>query len=271
MPKTVIAMMMTPAGQSAVEAATKRNGRVFAAYIVLLLVTALLVAYFTWLTWDSGNKVQDAVQGDANARIEEAKATAAKADERSKTLEKDNLTLRSDLNTQVGQVAGLQTDAANAKAAQQQVEIELEKQRTIAAIAEKDLAALKATVTPRRLTPEQVENLAKSLSGEPKGVVSIMCVMGDGEGNAFATQIVTVLKSAGWTMTGGGVTQAAFGGGDPTGFGIIVRSAITAPPYAGRLQRAFFSVGIPLAGAEIPSLAEGTVQIVVGHKPSPKL
>jgi hypothetical protein len=83
--------MTTPGGQAAIDAATKRNGRVFAAYIVLLLVSALLIAYFTWLTWDSGNKLQDAIQGDATARIAEA--------------QKDNLTLQ-------GQVAILQTDAA---------------------------------------------------------------------------------------------------------------------------------------------------------------
>lgn len=252
----------TPTGQLAIDAATRRSGKIFVAYIALLIVSALLIALFTWLTWDAGNRVQDAVISDANARIGEAKSTAAQADATAKALQKDNLTLQ-------GKVAALQTDASNARAAQQHVQIELAKQQTIAANAEKDLANLRKVIAPRRLTPEQIATLTKLLSMEPKGSIGITCVMGDGEGNAFATQIDGVLKAAGWAVVGGGVSQAAYTGGDPIGIGIAVHSVTTVLPYIVHLQQAFFSIGIPLQGVVVPSTPEGNPTIIVGHKPSP--
>lgn len=252
-------------GQNAIEQATRQNSWLFAVYMLVIVVGAML----TFLLWMSGNRVQDAIVADANARIEEAKSTAAGANERSKTLENDNLKLRNDLNAQAGSVAGLQKDASDAKAEQQRVQTDLAMQQEKTATAEKELADLKETIRPRHLTQEQQQALIRLLSGEPTGAVSIVCVMGDGEGKAFATQIDSVLKASGWTVTGGGVTQAAYSGGDPIGFGIVVHSAVAVPPYAVRIQQAFFSIGIPLAGAESTGQPEGTVAIMVGHKHIP--
>ena len=44
-----MAMATSPSLQSAIEAATKRHGSIFAGYIALLVITALAVAFFTWL------------------------------------------------------------------------------------------------------------------------------------------------------------------------------------------------------------------------------
>ncbi len=275
MANMIMAAITTQSLQSSIEVATRRNARLFAVYIAVLVVTALLVATFTWLTWDSGNKVNDAVQGESNARIQEAKATASQADERSKGLEKDNLTLRGQvatLETNAAEanknLAGLQKAAADAKAAQQRVEIDLAKQQERAAKAEKDLAQLKLAVQPRRITAEQQPALIDFLRLGPKGKASITCVMGDGEGNAFATDVAAALKAAGWDVEGGGISQAAYAGGNPIGFVILVRNAIGAPPFAAVLQRAFFSIGIPLPGEENPQIEEGKVQIIVGNKPN---
>jgi hypothetical protein len=164
-------------------------------------------------------------------------------------------------------LAGLQKSASDAKASQQRVEIDLAKQQEKTAIAEKSLEDLKETMRPRRLTEEQTATLVKLLSGEPNGLVSISCVMGDGEGSAFANQISEVLKLAGWPPPG--VMQVAYGGGDPVGFGILVKNAITAPLYAARIQQAFFSIGLPVAGVQKSELPDGTVQIVVGRKRTP--
>ena len=182
-PKTVIAIMTTPGGQAAIDAATKRNGRVFATYIALLIVSALLIAYFTWFTWDSGNKVQDAIQGDATARIAEANSTALQADARSKQLEKDNLTLQ-------GQVAGLQADASTAKTTQQRVEIELATQQERAANAEKGLLELKERLKPRLLTDAQRKIAADLLSKFQHGkvIVSVELRAG-GEGMEYADRL----------------------------------------------------------------------------------
>src|SRR5579864_554044 len=113
---TMIAMtMVQSSGDRAIDAATARNGRIFVAYIVVLLVTAIIIAVFTWLTWDSGNKLQDAIRQDANARIQEARQGVAQ-------LQQDNLALGRNLETEKGKVAVLQKDAANAKAAEQRLE-----------------------------------------------------------------------------------------------------------------------------------------------------
>src|SRR5262245_26640323 len=74
----------------------------FTGYIVFVLLSGL----FTWLLWRSGNRLQDAIRHDANARIaeaslgaEQAKASAAKAHERAENLEHGNLTLRTQIAT----------------------------------------------------------------------------------------------------------------------------------------------------------------------------
>jgi len=175
----------------------------------------------------------------------DAKTTAAKANERAQVLE---------------------TDAVNAKAAQQRVETELAKQRESTAKAERSLLELQRHMQPRRISAEQRARLLAILTHGPKGKVSINCVLGDGEGHTFANEIDAVLKASGWETTG--VNQGVYSGGNPVGFGIIVRSGIGAPPYAVVLQRAFFSIGIPMDGAENPQLAEGDVQILVGNKPN---
>ena len=120
---------------------------------------------------------------------------------------------------------------------------------------------------PRRLTDTESASLVNALrNASPKGQVEIVCVLGDGDGFAFASQIDTILKAAGWPTTG--VSQAAFGpGGNPIGFGIMVRAAATAPPYAVALQSAFTAAGLRIAGAEAAGLAEGTVRLVIGNKP----
>jgi hypothetical protein len=277
----VIAVMITPVGQSAVEAATKRNGRVFAAYIVLLLITAMLVAYFTWLTWDSGNKVQDAVQGEANARIEEAKATAAQADERSKALEKDNLILRGDLNTETGKVAGLQTDAANAKAEQQEVQIELAKQQVKAAEAEKNLLELKERIKPRRLTDQQAKDFVAILKKIPNRAVKFGWTIGGGdEGFGFLSQLVPLFKEAGWTVTNEGKDIDERLDMQVTGIGILVPNTEILPPATQKeipltpllfaIQAAFKTIDIDVQYFVGPKSDTDTPEIMVGSKPNPK-
>lgn len=194
-PRTVIAVMTTPGGQVAIDAATRRNGRVFAAYIVLLIVSALLIAYFTWLTWDSGNKVQDAIQGDATARIAEATSTALQADARSKQLEKDNLTLQ-------GQVASLQTDASDAKAAQQRVEIDLAKQQERAANAEKSLLDLKERVAWRTISSDDISRIGSVLSIHRNIRIAVGTVADNEEAVSFSEDIANILKAAHWQFLG---------------------------------------------------------------------
>src|SRR5437868_9963064 len=88
---TVNASSSSPVlGQKSIEDASKQNKWLFALYMVCVVGAAIL----TYLLWQSGNKVQGAIVADADARIAEANSTAAQANERTTTIEHDNLTLR---------------------------------------------------------------------------------------------------------------------------------------------------------------------------------
>jgi len=242
-------------GSDLIGAAQARHNRIFGAYVLILVLTVL----GTYLVWSSGNKVQDAIHDDANARIAEAgKATAQ--------LQSDNLKLS-------GQVAGLQTDATDAKAAQQQVEIELNKQRERAANAELALLQLQEQIKPRTISPEQRTRLIATLKNAPNKLpVDVTCIIGDGEGFAFASQIDEILKSSGWTTMG--VSQAIFGPQNPVGVDIIVRDIPNDPSAAAflrtvgdSLRAALASVGIPTSAFQNLTVPEGIVGILVGKKP----
>ena len=62
---------------------------------------------------------------------------------------------KSDVASQESRAAALEIEAADAKSAQQQVQIELAKQQTITANAEKDLATLRERIQPRLISPRQ--------------------------------------------------------------------------------------------------------------------
>lgn len=135
---------------SGVENATSQNKLLFALYMLLLLLVALV----SWLLWRSGNRLQDVIRVEANARIAEADSKAASANERAGKanaaagtanqrageLEKANLTLRGQVATletaatdaKIGLV-GLQKAADDAKAEQQRVQTELTKQQKLTA------------------------------------------------------------------------------------------------------------------------------------------
>lgn len=190
-----------------------------------------------------------AAQQERAARAEqnaaEAKTTAAQTSERATVLEKE---------------------AADAKAAQKKVEIDLAKQQEKTATAEQALLQVQRRIEPRKISADQRARLVEILSHGPKGRVAINCVLGDGEGQAFANDIDAVLKASGWESAG--VKQGAYSGGNPIGFGILVRNAMSAPAYAAALQRAFFSIGMPMGGAEDSKIPDGAVEILVGNKPN---
>lgn len=158
-------------------------------------------------------------------------------------------------------------DAAAANERTVKLELEAAQQREKAAKAERELLELQDRIKPRRLSEANRVALIRALrQANPKGLVTLNCVLGDGEGFAFATQIDDVLKAAGWTTTG--VNQGVYGGGaNPIGFGIVVHSAATTPPHAGSLQSAFTAAGFPLNGVEQPAIQEGLVVLLVGNKP----
>jgi len=207
----------------------------------------------------------------SDLKIEEARAVAATANEKTAKLSQGNIKLRTDLETATAETRSRQSELAveQQKLAETQKQLaEAEQKRAEAQLTlEKTLDEVRRRQSPRTLTAEQRSKLIEILKENQKGEIEITCVMGDGEGYAFATEIDGLLKAAGWTIIGGGVSQAVYSGGNPKGAGIIVRSQESAPNYAIILQQAFSEVGYPIAGAIDSSLPEGKVKLLIGNKP----
>jgi hypothetical protein len=236
-------------GDGAIRAAQVRHNRIFGVYVVLLGLTVI----GTYFVWSSGNKVQDAIQADATARITEAQSTALQADARSKELEKDNLVLK-------GQVATLQADASA--------------QQERAAVAETNLLELRGQVEPRRLTASQKSELTKLLTRGGSDGAAIVTPLMDGEASDFAGDFNSALQAANWT-TLRIVNRIS------SSFGIaVVTCEGTKEPVllvAKRLSDALSAAGIPHESKTFkdgdastsPSFQAGYVYLVVEHKPLP--
>ena len=238
--------------ERAIDAATRRNGRVFIAYIAVLLLTALIIAIFTWLTWDSGNKLQDAIRADAKARITDA----------------------------MKDLPALQKAASDAKAAQQQIETELAKQQARAATAERSLLELQERIKPRNLTDEQADAFTEALEVFPRGIIDFGYTSAGGDETFnFARQFLPLFKRAGWTVRneasianhfdiqviGVGILISVPAGPDPTK---PPSGSIELTPTLRTLQAAFRAVGIEIQfiswfpGKDVP-------EVVIGSKLQP--
>jgi len=222
----------------------------FVIYVIWLFVGAIATAVLTVLVWRSNNATHAAVRAEANSRTEEARADAAKANERAQALENANLLLRE-------KVATLETASSIHGT-------ELSRQKELTAKAEKDLLDLKERTQPRRISQAQHDRITAMLSHSPKGQVQILYISGDREGFDFSNDIAKTLNDAGWISE---VSGATFGPTAPTGVNLIVRDVRNAPPFAAAMQQAFFAVGIPLAGTENERFTEGEVRLIVGHRP----
>lgn len=216
-------------------------------------------------------------RADAETRLQ-VETTKVKADADA-SLKLETAKVRADADVKIGE-ATKQADVKIAEANERtaSVSLRLEEEARKRAEAQQETAKAQQALVekteeirlrqlPRHLTPEQRARLVEILKSSPKGEVDIVCVLGDGEGFAFATELDGVLKAAGWTASGGGVSQVAYSGGNPIGAGIIVHSSQTVPPYAAALQHAFELIGFPLPGAEKSDLPAGKVQLLIGNKP----
>ena len=231
--------------------ADRAQKRLFVLYILVLLITGLL----TVLLWRAGNKYQDAVKADADARITEAGSraaqaydSAAKANERAQTLEHDNLTLRT-------QIATLEERA-------QQLLLQTEKEARRRAEAELKLAGIQAHEPPRSLTAKQVSHFVEALKERPKGTVDIVCVWNNAEAMAFMKEIASLMKTAGWNVKN--ESRVVFKG---TPNGVIIATQSTNNPPAASLQKAFKFIGFPTHGVVNETVPADEVRLIIGYKP----
>jgi len=97
-----------------------------------------------------------------------------------------------------GKVAGLEKAASDAKAAQQQVQIDLAKQQEKTALAEKSLLEVQKKLDWREISPSQRKLFLGASEGKRKGTVKILALSGDDEAKAYAEKLRSLLIDGGW-------------------------------------------------------------------------
>jgi hypothetical protein len=294
---TVTSIASQSLAPDAITKASSQNKAFFVVYMVLLLGAAVL----TYLLWRSGNKVQDAIVADANARIGEARqkaseanAEAGRANQRAGELEYNNLTLRGQVATLENSVveskkslAELQIEAANAKANQQKVELQLA------------LAQQNAAEANRKADEEHVMRLKLQRSLAPRVIPEIGDINGtsydslkpfaqatplisyvpDEEAHQLALNIAAILRLAGWNVAN--PTSYEAGGyygvyiypslDDKNKLAYRASDAITVF-LGGCYIRATLMPALQTAPNELmPVVDDKTLRIVVGLKPFPEI
>jgi hypothetical protein len=181
-------------------------------------------------------------------------------------------------------VAGLQKAAADAKAAQQRVEIDLAKQQERAANAERDAAEAKLELEDFR-TPRYIHD-SQGFIAEMKvfsGQKFSCAVANDQEAFAFLFELQMTLESSGWVpipprvgppfvdVTGGMRSATGAGGaGVENGIGVYVEYPHALSNESVRRARALVSAlnkqGISAQEAT-RAIAPDTLNILVGEKP----
>lgn len=116
----------------------------------------------------------------------------------------------------------------------------------------------------RKLTPEQRAKLLSLLHSMPRPPIKILSMMGDTESMNFASELASVFRSAGWSVTGPNQAMLA---GNPKGLLIVVHSQDKAPAGAGDLQAALENTGFKAEGEANSGYPENSLALIVGHKP----
>jgi hypothetical protein len=268
-------------GSASISDASRTHTRVFWLYIAWLVLAAIVSVVLTAWLWKAGN-------AETEARIAIANEGAARANERATALENANLTLRGQVATletsaadAAKDVARLQKEAADAKAAQQRVELELATQKTElakyrerAATAERSLLELQHRVADRDLTPIMPSLIAALKSG-PKCIVNFDVIANDAEAARFAVQIGRALREAGWEEeSSSNLTYAAFSPfrGIELFVGPSEQSVLrlvappTVPPAARHLLEAFKSAGVEMRPFVKSGERSDVIELHIGSK-----
>lgn len=288
------AMMTNSSSLSPIELAARTQNRVFVLYIVVLVIGGLLTAGLTVWLWRVTNRYQDAVQGDADARIAEANAKASQANaEAAKANE--GLARSNEKIAAADQHAG----EANKRAKELAVKAEELKEQNLATAVElekerKTRLELEQSLTPRQIA--LVASKAGKLNIDPlkpfAGIQMFVEILPDAEAERAAGNIIWLTKKAGWNLSSAMFNPELKG---PFFDGVIVmpymapRRRLSKPPFwteeeyaAEEFSReaaeelvnflksnnwsAHIGMIFPKRDGEIPLRS---VKITVGFKPSP--
>ena len=167
--------------------------------VVVLTVILAIVGVFAFRWNDQLQAEKDAdrdrIQSELRLATSAADARAAEANAKAADASKGTATALSDAAAANERAAKLEGDAEEQRGRAARAE-------TKAAEAEQRVAQLQQRVAPRRLTTNQRQRLLAALTTLKKGPLRISCVMGDGEGNAFAEDLSSVFSAAGFSVGG---------------------------------------------------------------------
>ena len=194
-PTTIMAMTnsaspMASESQPVDQAATKsiiKSAKSFDSFIFWIYGFFLVgLVILTVLHIYSGNKVQEAIKADADARLKSSEEKVA--------------ALTAETEKAREEIAKGQADAATANERAVALELEKDEQRERMTKAEMELFELQERLKPRRLTSTQRNRLTDELSRAEKSKIVINFLSGNAESQDFATDIAEVLQSSGWTV-----------------------------------------------------------------------
>ncbi|MGD0696480.1 MAG: hypothetical protein ABSB82_16790 [Terriglobia bacterium] len=202
----------------AIRAATRLHNRLFASYLVILLITVI----GTYLVWWSGNKVQDTIQIEANHRVaqvelgaqNEIKRVEADSKERIAKAQQESEEKIAALNAQAESLkAGaeqlkrqnLETESrltdAQAELISRQSALEKEEQKTAAAQKEAAEAQrkLNEAIVTRILGRQLKDDFVVTLKKFPPGKAEVWCAE-ESESRWFAISILNALRESKWDV-----------------------------------------------------------------------
>ncbi|MGB8131926.1 MAG: hypothetical protein WCG81_19225 [Candidatus Angelobacter sp.] len=129
-----------------------------------------------------------------------------------------------------------------------------------------EITALKERQAARHLTDEQKKKLEALLAPGAGTAVKIIWPIGMADGVSYSNDFIDAFSKAGWKVGPDDIAQGVFSG-YPLGVIIVVkRSDDLTAQKAGLLQRALKEIGIEAPGELSPNIAEGQIQLTIGHK-----
>ena len=203
--------------------------------------------------------------------------------------------LQADLKDKDDQIALVQKDAADAqekasdaKAAQQRVEIDLEKQKERAATAEQNLLELQQKLRERTITGDQILKFQMSVggweTGKKRGEVAITTISDDPEAVQYANDLRRLLLAGGYRSPA--ITKTVILGDNAIGLSLLFSTVAPAVPdskhpglslippdspvaFGDGIRQGFVDAGIPLTryGLVQGNSDKDEVVLIVGHKP----
>ena len=151
------------ATKSIIKSAKSFDSFIFWIYGFFLVGLVILTALHIY----SGNKVQEAIKADADARLKSSEEKVA--------------ALTAETEKAREEIAKGQVDAATANERAVALELEKDKQRERMTKAEMELFELQERLKPRRLTSTQRNRLTDELAGAKKGEIVINFLSGNAE------------------------------------------------------------------------------------------